>query len=47
MLEFENQGTNTYLVYKISADDNLDTMSLGMLTNSWFSFDTVYPDGCK
>ena len=34
MLEFENQGTNTYLVYKISADDNLDTMSLGMLTNN-------------
>lgn len=31
---FENQGTNTYLVYKISADDNLDTMSLGMLTNN-------------
>ena len=31
---FENQGTNTYLVYAISADDSVDTMSLGMLTNN-------------
>jgi len=31
---FENQGTNTYLVYAISPDDVVDTMSLGMLTNN-------------
>lgn len=31
---FENQGTNTYLVYTISDEDVVDTMSLGMLTNN-------------
>ena len=31
---FENQGTNTYLVYQIAETDELDTMSLGMLTNN-------------
>lgn len=31
---FENQGTNTYLVYEVAPTDNLDTMSLGMLTNN-------------
>ena len=31
---FDNQGTNTYLVYAISEDDVVDTMSLGMLTNN-------------
>lgn len=31
---FENQGTNTYLVYAIGAEDSVDTMSLGMLTNN-------------
>ena len=31
---YENQGTNTYLVYEISAEDELDSMSLGMLTNN-------------
>lgn len=31
---FENQGTNTYLVYAIGEDDAVDTMSLGMLTNN-------------
>ena len=31
---FENQGTNTYLVYTVSADDSVDSMSLGMLTNN-------------
>ncbi len=31
---FENQGTNTYLVYEISENDELDSMSLGMLTNN-------------
>lgn len=32
--EFENQGTNTYLVYKLDETDVIDTMSLGMLTNN-------------
>lgn len=32
--EYESQGTNTYLVYKINDSDELDTMSLGMLTNN-------------
>ena len=31
---YENQGTNTYLVYQIAAGDEVDTMSLGMLTNN-------------
>lgn len=31
---FENQGTNTYLVYVIGEADVVDTMSLGMLTNN-------------
>lgn len=31
---FENQGTNTYLVCGISADETIDSMSLGMLTNN-------------
>lgn len=31
---YENQGTNTLLVYKIGDNDDLDTMSLGMLTNN-------------
>lgn len=31
---FENQGTNTYLVYAIDEKDSVDTMSLGMLTNN-------------
>ncbi len=31
---FESQGTNTYLVYEIGAEDTIDTMSLGMLTNN-------------
>ena len=31
---FENQGTNTYLVYAIGAEDSIDSMSLGMLTNN-------------
>ena len=33
-LTFENLGTNTYLVYEISETDELDSMSLGMLTNN-------------
>lgn len=31
---FENKGTYTYLVYEVSENDSLDTMSLGMLTNN-------------
>lgn len=31
---YENQGTNTYLVYEIKTDDQIDSMSLGMLTNN-------------
>ncbi|MEG1887248.1 MAG: DUF6382 domain-containing protein, partial [Oscillospiraceae bacterium] len=31
---FENQGTNTYLVYTVKTDDNVDSLSLGMLTNN-------------
>lgn len=31
---YESQGTNTYLVYEINAEDELDSMSLGMLTNN-------------
>ncbi len=31
---YENQGINTYLVYQISENDSIDSMSLGMLTNN-------------
>lgn len=31
---FENQGTNTYLVYTVKPDDIVDSMSLGMITNN-------------
>lgn len=31
---YENQGVNTYLVYKVEPGDILDNMSLGMLTNN-------------
>lgn len=34
---FETQGTNTYLVYAISPEDFIDSMSLGMLTNNKIS----------
>ncbi len=33
-LSFENQSTNTYLVYAVQETDELDSMSLGMLTNN-------------
>ena len=33
-LYYENQGVNTYLVYKVKESDGVDTMSLGMLTNN-------------
>ena len=31
---FENQGTSTLLVYQISPEETLDSMTLGMLTNN-------------
>lgn len=31
---YENQGPNTYLVYEIDKNDEIDSMSLGMLTNN-------------
>lgn len=31
---FENQGTSTYFVYKVGKDEEIDSMSLGMLTNN-------------
>ena len=31
---FESQGNRTYLVYAVTEDDALDSMSLGMLTNN-------------
>ena len=33
-LRYESQGSNTFLVYDIRAEDTIDTMSLGMLTNN-------------
>ena len=30
----ETNGTNTYLVYEITSEDNIDTLSLGMLVNN-------------
>lgn len=33
-LYYENQGTNTYLIYEIKEDDVIDNMSLGMLTQN-------------
>lgn len=34
IFSYENQGTNTYLVYELGAEDAVDSMSLGMLTNN-------------
>ncbi|MDR1065181.1 MAG: DUF6382 domain-containing protein, partial [Oscillospiraceae bacterium] len=31
---YETQGANTYLVYHLSADDAIDSVSLGMLSNN-------------
>ncbi len=31
---FENQGNNTYLVYEIGKDDEIDNLSLGMINNN-------------
>lgn len=36
-LHYENQGTNTYLVYEIQESDVVDSMGLGMLTNNKIS----------
>lgn len=33
-LFYENQGNSTYLVYRIQPGDELDTMSVGMITNN-------------
>ena len=33
-LHYETQGSNTYVVYEIDADDVIDSMSLGMLTHN-------------
>ena len=33
-LYFENQGSNTFLVYQIVPEDNIDTLSLGMITHN-------------
>ncbi|MEN2774834.1 DUF6382 domain-containing protein [Acetivibrio clariflavus] len=34
---FETQGANTYLVYEISENENIDTLSLGMITHNKIS----------
>lgn len=34
---YENQGTNTYLVYHISSDEMVDSLGLGMITNNSIS----------
>lgn len=34
---YENQGSNTYLVYKVAADENMDAFSLGMISNNKIS----------
>ena len=31
---YENQGANTYLVYNVSADETLDSLAIGMITNN-------------
>ena len=31
---YENEGTNTYLVYEVQPNDELDTMTLGMVSNN-------------
>ena len=31
---YETQGTNTFLVYTVSTEENIDSMTLGMLTNN-------------
>ena len=31
---YENQGSNTFMVYEVGADEMIDSMSLGMITNN-------------
>jgi len=31
---YENQGTNTFMVYQVGVDEEVDSMSLGMITNN-------------
>ena len=31
---YENQGSNTFMVYEVGADEKIDSMSLGMITNN-------------
>ena len=31
---FENQGNGTYLVYPVGPDEQVDALTLGMLTNN-------------
>ena len=31
-LTYENQGNNTYLVYQVGGDEEIDSVSMGMLT---------------
>ncbi len=35
--KYENNGTNTYLVYELGIGDSVDSMSLGMITNNKIS----------
>ena len=34
LFNIENQGVNTYLVYKIDPSDEIDSLSLGMIENN-------------
>lgn len=34
MFTYENQGTNTYLVYQFQPEDEIDTVSIGMVSNN-------------
>ena len=34
MFTYENQGTNTYLVYRFQPEDKIDTLSIGMISNN-------------
>ncbi|NLI63650.1 MAG: FHA domain-containing protein [Bacteroidales bacterium] len=33
-LKYENQGTNSFLVYQLKEEDVIDTLSMGMITNN-------------
>lgn len=34
MFTYENQGTNTYLVYQFQSEDQIDMLSIGMISNN-------------